>query len=86
MLSKCANPGCDTPFQYLRDGKLFQIEIDASGRALPTDMGMNPGNKAVRLEHFWLCGACSAMHTLGYKQSEGVIMLPLPPARRVSAA
>ena len=30
MLSKCANPLCSAPFQYLRDGKVFQVELDSS--------------------------------------------------------
>src|SRR5438067_10373352 len=32
MLSKCANPLCSVPFQYLRDGKVFQVELDESGQ------------------------------------------------------
>jgi hypothetical protein len=28
MLSKCANPSCSNSFHYLRQGKLFQLEIE----------------------------------------------------------
>jgi len=33
MLAKCANPACTAPFLYLREGKLYQIEMEGgSGR------------------------------------------------------
>ena len=28
MVSKCANPGCTATFHYLRDGKVFQLQVD----------------------------------------------------------
>ena len=36
MLSKCANPACITPFHYLRDGKLFQIDTSVG---IPQSVG-----------------------------------------------
>ncbi len=31
MLSKCANPECCKPFQYLRDGRLYEVEVGPGG-------------------------------------------------------
>lgn len=70
MLSKCANPNCDTPLHYLRDGKVFQVEL--SSRAVPIDQ-----RKALRrVEHFWLCGPCSEAQTLTYDDESGVRVVP----------
>lgn len=70
MLSKCANPSCDTPLHYLRDGKVFQVEM--MGRPVPIDQ-----RRALRrVEHFWLCGRCSESQTLTYDHTNGVRVLP----------
>lgn len=63
MIAKCANPACSVPFHYLRDGKIFRIEFvpdrSSSGPALAGSA------KPVRkVEHFWLCGACSTRLTV----------------------
>ena len=69
MLSKCANPTCSTPLHYLRDGKVFQVEMN---RPVPID-----SRKPLRrVEHFWLCGPCSITQTLTYDQEFGVRVLP----------
>jgi hypothetical protein len=73
MLSKCANPACATPLVYLREGKIFMVESSelpraASAPALP--------KKPHRVEHFWLCGNCSADMTLTYDREAGVQILP----------
>ena len=52
MLKSCANPQCAKPLHYLRDGRVFVFD------AVRTP-GDGEGNKAHRLEHFWLCGTCS---------------------------
>ena len=54
MLSKCANPRCAAVFQYLHDGKLFQVDTDR--------LGPQPASeKAPRsVEYFWLCAQCAA--------------------------
>lgn len=83
MLSKCANPACSTPFQYLREGKLFQIEIDSTARGGIHLLDKLPSRK---VEHFWLCGACSALMTLAYQRGKGVITLPLSQPVRTAAA
>ena len=83
MLSKCANPACSTPFQYLREGKLFQLETES-----PQQDGIHlVGKKAGRrLEHFWLCGPCSSRMTLAVQRGKGVITLPLRPTTSAAAA
>lgn len=86
MISKCANPACSTPFRYLRDGKLFEVEFNravqaAAGAAKPVR----------RIEFFWLCGQCSAELTVIKDHEKGVIIVPIPEqkpllVRRASAA
>ncbi len=83
MLSKCANPACSTPFQYLRDGKLYQIELDANAQSGLHLVGKKPAHK---VEHFWLCGACAKLMTLAYMRGKGVITLPLGNAARAAVA
>jgi len=48
MLSKCANPLCVVPFRYLREGRIFNVEIKK---------GDNYGQ--IKIEHFWLCANCA---------------------------
>lgn len=49
MVKHCANPKCGKPLRYLREGRIFVFETKESC-----------GNGSVhRMEHFWLCGACS---------------------------
>ena len=63
MLSKCANPACPKTLHYLRDGKIFKIELDNS---------VAPGKKGVRrVEHFWLCGNCSQRLTIDLGNGRG---------------
>lgn len=69
MLSKCANPSCDTPLHYLRDGKVFQVEMS---RPVLIDQR----KPLRRVEHFWLCGPCSETQTLAYDDQYGIRVLP----------
>jgi hypothetical protein len=69
MLSKCANPVCSTQLHYLRDGKVFKVEMS---RPVPIDSR----KPLLRVEHFWLCGPCSSTQTLTYDQESGVRVLP----------
>ena len=74
MLHKCANPACTVPFRSLREGKLFLAE------SFPNDLDSGfDGNrrKARKREHFWLCGACSALFTLHFDAALGMLTLPL---------
>jgi len=74
MISKCANPECSAPFRYLRDGKLFRVDLDQLA-SLPT--AHSDSEKWHRLEHFWLCGRCAATMTLVAEKGRGVLALPL---------
>jgi hypothetical protein len=72
MLSKCANPACSTPFRYLRDGKIFEIDSTRSGKAVEEK------KSARHVEFFWLCGECSLQLTIVDDHQKGVITAPLP--------
>ena len=71
MLSKCANPSCSTPLVYLREGKIFMMEQPPGPQSVSGDP-----MPAMRVEHFWLCGPCSAEMTLVYDRKSGVLVLP----------
>jgi len=68
MLSKCANPSCSTQLVYLREGKIFMMEADSQTVAPASSAKKG----ARRVEHFWLCGPCSAQFTLAYDRQYGV--------------
>ncbi len=81
MLSKCANPECSTTLLYLREGKVFKVESDATG-PIPVD-----GKKKVRrVEHFWLCGRCAESWTLLYDKEYGIRVEAKPLVRRAAAS
>jgi hypothetical protein len=86
MLSKCANPACTTPFHYLRDGKLFQIDTLVGGS--PSDgLGLVTEPKHPRrIEFFWLCAECATTMTLAFQRGKGVVMVPLAGGARHAAA
>lgn len=71
MLNKCANPSCSTPLVYLREGKIFRMEQPQEPQP---EGNSGPRKKALpaRVEHFWLCGPCSAEMTLVYDRTAGV--------------
>jgi hypothetical protein len=72
LLSKCANPACTARFRYLRQGKIFNIEV-----TLALDKRQSgPG----KVEHFWLCEECA--QTLRVVSENGIVStqpLPLAP-------
>ncbi|HET9363899.1 MAG TPA: hypothetical protein VFP71_02825 [Candidatus Angelobacter sp.] len=70
MLSKCANPSCSNRLVYLREGKIFMME------AAPSQTGPAAPKTSNRIEHFWLCGTCSAEMTLAYDRQQGVKVVP----------
>lgn len=82
MLSKCANPSCHTPFLYLREGKLYQMEVGAEVPASAPQPNNYAGERvdrrpARRLEFFWLCGRCSRQMTLAFDHGHGVTVVPI---------
>ncbi len=96
MVAKCANPACTEPFHYLREGKLFRIEMnDGNGtvqphvisRVLLSGLQVISRQKPARgVEHFWLCGRCAAHLTVSYDETQGVVLLPLYTAHRAAAS
>ena len=84
MLSKCANPTCSTPLVYLREGKIFMMEQSTKPDVRPDGpILMKHGN---RVEHFWLCGPCSAQMTILYDSQRGVVVVPKSRAQRAVAS
>ena len=78
MLYKCANEACNTPFRRLREGKLFQVETEYySGRG-PSPTLSRRVRPWRRVEHYWLCDACSPFVTLTFDRDRGVVTVPLP--------
>jgi hypothetical protein len=78
MLYKCANESCSVPFRRLREGKLFQVETEYSVGHGPASSSAKKARPARRVEHYWLCDACSPFVTLTFDQGRGVITVPLP--------
>lgn len=90
MLAKCANQSCDTPFLYLRDGKLYQMEVEAEARQSGSEAEEKPGpageRKPIRrLEFFWLCGRCAPFMTLAFNRGQGVVVVPVRTRRAVAS-
>ncbi|MGB8476547.1 MAG: hypothetical protein WCE61_20895 [Candidatus Acidiferrum sp.] len=65
MLSSCANPSCQLPFDY-RQGELFRFHKEHCPGELP------PNTHSV--QHFWLCAKCSQVYTLVYTELSGVLL------------
>ena len=78
MLCKCANEACNTPFRRLREGKLFQVETEYVAGREPKTMPSRRARPWRRIEHYWLCDACSPYVTLTFDRNRGVVTVPLP--------
>jgi len=66
MVNHCANPKCEKPLHYLREGRIFVFDV-ASEEA--------DGKRSRRMEHYWLCGECA--QSMAMQQSaEGVQVVP----------
>ncbi len=74
MLSKCANPACLSPFLYLHEGTIFNIEVEGEP-AVNSDGSIT---RARRLEHYWLCGECARSMTVVYEQGRVITRLARP--------
>src|SRR5215475_15030120 len=78
MLYKCANESCNTPFRRLREGKLFHVETEFFTGHNSSGNVARRNRPTRRIEHYWLCDACSPFVTLTFDQGRGVITVPLP--------
>ena len=89
MVSKCANPACSTPFHYLREGKIFRVEVEvtppvaeeetidlSNGTKVPFLLTARKPNR--KLEHFWLCGSCAQTMSLLFDKDQGITVVPKP--------
>lgn len=78
MLSKCANPDCSKAFLYLREGKLFRLEIPVEETNEIERTARGAGNTAVRhrVEFFWLCDYCSERMRVVWKKGQGIRAVP----------
>jgi hypothetical protein len=100
VLSKCANPSCSTSFLYLRDGRLFEADVD-TGEVRPVlelsaefdaKIARHAGTSEVELrpdtkkELFWLCGSCCRTRTIMFAKNGGLALVPLHAADRLAAA
>jgi hypothetical protein len=86
MLAKCANPTCSTPLVYLREGKVFMVENPVEPRVHLHGPVLAKPKPAGRVEHFWLCGPCSAEMTLAYDPIKGVAITPKTTKRAAAAS
>jgi len=84
MLAKCANPECSSRFQYLRDGRIFKVELDENGE--PYHPGANSKFRVARVERFWLCPECATGLTLKYEPALGVCLERRTQVRRAAAS
>ncbi len=81
MLAKCANPSCNAPFLYLREGRLYRMEMGPEmlpGGPQPSHQSGPTGERKPvrRLEFFWLCGRCSRQMSLAFRPGQGVVVVP----------
>lgn len=65
MVNNCANPNCNKPLHYLRDGRVFVFEV--AGASLGPD-----GKRSRSLEHYWLCGDCSPSMIVEFRPEIGI--------------
>jgi hypothetical protein len=79
MLSKCANSACGSPFRYLGQGKLFQIETESRDAAFTGEKNVPRKRRALRrVERYWLCDRCSSWLTLAVASRGELVTVPLP--------
>ena len=67
MVNNCANPKCNKPLHYLRDGRVFVFEV-ASARVGPD------GNRLPHIEHYWLCGDCAPSMVVESTGDAGIVV------------
>jgi hypothetical protein len=85
MVSKCANPGCDTRLHYFREGRLYQFETRSE--TTDTRRADARGGASVRhVRNYWLCGPCSARLALTFTPEKGVEVIPLSLASHLNHA
>lgn len=90
MLSKCANPKCNASFQYLSEGKVYELRYSQQPivPSLTVNAKLTTTSKKMpqRLERFWLCAECSTTMTLGVDRAQNIVIVPLKPHVRHAIA
>jgi len=71
MLSKCANPECSAPFQYLHQGKLFELQT------APINSDVTAPKPPQKVERYWLCSRCTSTMTLAVNRDNQVRVIRL---------
>lgn len=67
MVSHCANPNCQKPLHYLREGKVFLFSRKNTSKQNSKTLQL--------LEHYWLCGNCANQWTLTMDGDHGIHLL-----------
>lgn len=75
MVGKCANPECSVRFKYLRDGKLFHIDMREYGGP---DGTCEVCGCPLHVRHFWLCNTCSQRMTIAVTKAGLVQVIDRP--------
>jgi hypothetical protein len=77
MISKCANPACNTDFHYLRGGRLYRFDMRQPSQPckdVPNAICATKTSSASIF--FWLCDECSRLYTLHFSIREGISVVP----------
>ncbi len=61
MVSKCANPNCNTDFKYFSEGRIYEFAIGGEGAC---STATEAPRKGMKRELFWLCQDCAQQFTL----------------------
>jgi hypothetical protein len=69
MVNHCANPECCKPLHYLREGRVYVFDVTRTVTG-------NGERTTRRMEHFWLCGACSESYLLEQVEDRTVRITP----------
>jgi len=64
MLAKCANPACATKFLYLREGKLYLIDVKGGSIGYRSSADSRHHDRPNPIEYFWLCSSCRRVMTI----------------------
>jgi hypothetical protein len=75
LQSKCANPGCSTPFDWHLHGRFFCLPRARSCEHGNFASSGTPSNRREQ-EHFWLCERCSKAFTLVYEPDCRIVLRP----------
>ena len=70
MVNNCANPQCAKPLHYLREGRVFVFDLP------DLSVKLNGEKQGHRLEHYWLCGACSEQFIVQREGEKGIRLVP----------